>query len=272
MGTKNKNYTRNAHHLWSAHSDEGGKVKLVRSKMEPENFEDLEGTEKEAAREVSNAYWGLWGASLTDNELLSSDIPAGIVDRLNIVAGEMSRKQASARVYNWNELRTAFGSTTVDEIRKSISDGMKIRMISKHLDVPFIITAELIDHFGDTDKQELKDIVDLIRNGNSKRAVKEFGSKAQKVKKICDHYVRTGSTKLAVDEKAKSYWENFYGPYGKELTREIKRRVRADLLGSWMHKNGVDDSAKDYWSSYYSEGYGEEMVKDLAKKLSPVKG
>ena len=272
MGAKNKSYTRNAHHLWSAHSGEGGKVKLVRSKVEPENFEDLEGIEKEAAREVSNAYWGLWGASLTDNELLSSDIPSGIVDRLNIVAGEMSRnKQASARVYSWKELRTAFGSNRVDEVRKSISDGMKIRMISKYLDVPFIITAELIDHFGDTDKRELKDIIDLVRSGNSKRAVKEFGNKAQKVKKICDHYVRTGSTKLAVDDKAKDYWSSYMGPFGKELTREIKRRVRADLLGSWMHKNGVDEAAKEYWSSYYADGYGEKMVKDMAKKLSPVK-
>ncbi len=268
MATEIKRIDRQAHHLWSAHENEGGRVNVVRSKVEPEDFE---GAEKEAAREVSNAYWGLWGASLTDNELLSNDIPAGIVARLNVVAGEMRSKQARSKVHSWAKLRKVFGSTTVDEVRTSISEGMKIRMVSKYLDVPFIIAAELTDHFGEGNTQELKDIVDRVKLGKSGSAVREFGKKAKLINRIYNHYTKTSTTKLAVDDKAKAYWEQYYGPFGLELTREIKKRVRADLLSSWMHKNGVDESAKEYWSSYYSDGYGEEMVQDMAKRLSPVK-
>lgn len=270
----NKRINKDAHHLWSAHRNERGKINVVRSKKEPEEFGNSNNTDKDAAREISNAYWGLWGASLIDdNESFLNDIPSGIVDRFNIVAKEVLGKgETINRVYNWRELKTAFGVGTVDEIRKNISDGMRIRLISKYLNTPFVVTAELIDHLGDMNKRDLKNIVDLIKKGEDKRATKEFGKNAKTASKICKHYFKTGHTKLAVDEKAKKYFENYFGPFGKELTREIKKRVRADLINSWMRKNGVDEAARKYWSSYYSStDYGEEMVKDIAKKLSPAR-
>jgi len=35
--------------------------------------------------------------------------------------------------------------------------------------------------------------------------------------------------KTAVDADAKSYWSDYFGPYGKDLTRDIPRRVLAYL-------------------------------------------
>lgn len=269
MNAGKKNLSRNAHHLWSAYKDENGGIKVVRSKMEPEEF-DNDSIDKEASREVSNAYWGLWGASLVDTDLFSNNISSGIVDRMNVVASKMSRKEASKRLYSWSELRKAFGTDIVNEVRKNVSDGMRIRVVSKYLDVPFIMTADLIDHFGDSNKQELKDIVDLVKSGHVKKAVQEFGEKAEVVDNICKYYSKTGSTKLAVDDNAKRYFEDYYGPFGKELVREIKKRVRADLIDSWMKKAGVNDQAREYWSAYYSNSYDSETVRDMIRKLSPI--
>lgn len=270
MNTRNRKFGtmgRNSHHLWSAHKDDQGKISVVRSKIEPESFENQDGEEsgKKAAMELTNACWGLWGASLVDEELLYNSIPQGIVDRLNVTAKKAEKPR---RVYEWKELRTAFGEKVVDEIRKSISDGMRIRIISKYLNTPFIVTADLVDHLADTDKRELKDIIDMVRSGHSREATKKFGSKARIATRIYSYYSKIGSTKLAIDEKAKRYFEDYYGPFGKEMVREIKRRVRADLVNDWMRKNGVDEAARDYWKSYLSN-YGEEMVKALSKKLTP---
>lgn len=267
-----KRLPKNAHHLWSAYRDDEGRVSVVRSKEEPEEWSD-DNIDKEAARETSKAYWGLWGASLVDNEPFFNDIPSGIVDRFNVVAKKaLDENKTQRRVYSWKELKTAFGKNVVNEIRESISDGMKIRLASKYLNTPFVITAELIDHLEDLDRKSLKDIVNLVRKGKDKEAIAKFGDSAKTASKIYKYYSKTGRTKLAVDEKAKRYFEDYFGPFGKELTREIKKRVRADLVSSWMRKNGVDESAREYWSSYYSAtDYGEEMVKDIAKKLSPAR-
>jgi len=266
MNTKNRKPNRQAHHLWSAHTDEQGKISVVRSKTEPEDFD------REAAADISNAYWGLWGASLVDNELLSNNIPSGIVARLGKVAkNTLKRDPLVPRVLKWSVLRKTFGSDVVDEIRKNISDGMKIRIASKYLNIPFVVTAELMDYFGDVNKQEFKSIINLVKAGQNREATRKFGSKARTTKRVYDHYSKSGYSKLAVDDQAKAYWEQYFGPFGVELTREIKKRVKADLISSWMRKNGVDEAAVEYWSSYYSDGYGADMTKDLAKKLSPVK-
>jgi hypothetical protein len=261
---------RTAHHLWSANATEEGKISVMRSKAEPEEF-DLDPVEKEAAEDISKAYWGIWGASLADNELLSTDIPKGIVDRLNIVAVQDMSAGKTAAVHSWDKLRRAFGGEKINDIRKNVSDGIRIRVISKYLNVPFVVTAELVDHLGDIKNSEFKSIMDLVKSGRGKKAAEEFGAKAKTANKIYNYYRKTGATKLAVDDKARMYFESYYGPFGKELTREVKKRVRADLLSHWMKKNGVDEKAVEYWSAYYSDGYGEQMVKDLAKKLSPVK-
>ncbi len=259
---------KHAHHLWSANECEDGKINIVRSKTEPEDFEEK--LMNRDAKEVFNACWGLWGASLTDDELLSNSIPSGVVSRLNKAANNLIYENKKLkRILSWDELRTAFGSDKVNEIRKNISNGMGIRVVSKHLNVPFMVTAELLDHLGDVDGGELKDIVNIIKSGNNnKKASEKFGNKIKIAERIYNHYSKTGMHKLSVDEKAKQYFEDYFGPFGKELTREIKKRVRADLIKAWMNKNGVDEKAVEYWSNYFAD-YGREWVSILPKKISP---
>jgi hypothetical protein len=38
-----------------------------------------------------------------------------------------------------------------------------------------------------------------------------------------------GVAKTAIDSTAKDYWSSYFGPYGKELVRDIKKRVLAAL-------------------------------------------
>ena len=244
---------RNAHHLWTAQRDESGKVKVIRSKREPDEFDKK--------REAAAACWGLWGASLVDDEMFSSEIPKGIVARLNEVTSE-----PKDRIYSWAELKKAFGEDTINEVRKDISGGIKIRQASKYLDIPFIMAAELIDRFGSASRVE--GLVKIARSGGD---LGRYGSKGRLVQDIYRKYSRKGLYKLAVDEKAKRYFEDYYGTFGKELVREIKKRVRADLASTWLRKNGVDEKAVSYWTNYFLWGYGEDLVKDLAKKLSPAK-
>ena len=130
------------------------------------------------------------------------------------------------------------------------------------------MAAEIIDRFG-SDVSNLKSVVAAVKAGNG--TAKKFGKTARVVKDIYDHFSKTATHKLAIDEAARKYYEDYYGPFGKELTREIKRRVRADLAEAWLRKNGVDQYAVDYWSGYFSGGYGADLVRDLAKKLSPSK-
>jgi hypothetical protein len=212
------------------------------------------------AKDVCAASWGLWGASLVD-DAYTDKIPGGIVAQLNRVASD-ERRDTYPRAYSWDELRRAFGGR-VNEIRKSISDGMRIRMASKYLDIPFIMAAELVDRFDDI--KPLKEVVAAVKRG---QPIVKMVKQAGVVQGIYEKYAK-GNHKLAIDEQAKKYYEDYLGPFGKELTREVKKRVRADLAEAWLRKNGVDQKAVDYWSSYFSGGYGADLVKDLAKKLSP---
>lgn len=248
---------RQAHHLWCAEKDNSGKLRVVRSREEPEMFEN---EKKKEAKEVCAACWGLWGASLVDGAF-TTEIPRGVVARLSKVATEA---QDCQRVYSWTELRKAFGVEAVDEIRKNISDGMKVRMASKYLDVPFLVAADIIDRFGSVNN--LKEVVAAVKSGRT-ASIAKHGKAGSVIQGIIAKF--DSNRKLAIDEAAKKYYEDYYGPFGKELTREIKRRVRADLAEAWLRKNGVDQKAVEYWSGYFSGGYGADMVKNLAKKLSP---
>ena len=222
--------------------------------------------ERDTAKEVCAAVWGLWGASLVDGAF-GTEIPSGVVARLaKVAARESQAGNTYSKVYTWSELRRAFGTEVVDDIRGHVSDGMRVRMASRYLDVPFLVAADIIDRFGST--ENLKEIVAAVKTGKQETICK-LGKTAGVIQGIYQRYTETGNHRLAIDDAAKKYYETYYGPFGKELTREIKRRVRADLAEAWLRKNGVDQKAIDYWSAYFSNGYGEEMVKELAKKLAP---
>jgi hypothetical protein len=145
---------------------------------------------------------------------------------------------------------------------------MKTRMASKYLDVPFLVAAEILDELPTVAKEAVKMAVDAVRD--SKHRVAADRNAPTIAGRIAAIIEENSTRKLAIDSDAASYWEAYYGPYGKELVKEVKKRVRADLAGKWMHRNGVDQAAADYWSKYFG-AYGSDWVKEVPKRISPSK-
>lgn len=273
---EDKRISRRAHHLWNAELDEDGRRRLRRSKNEDDMFNERkkgsrrtasgEAQSKKVARETVHACLGIWGADLVDDPTLSNDIPVSVSRRFNAAA----RDEEPPRIHTWEELRSAFGNQVIQEVRQAISDGMKVRMASKYLDVPFIIAAEILDKLEGTDRVALKLAVDAVKSGLHKDANVQGPTLGHKVAAIFAEFADEGSRRIAIDSRAKAILEGYWGPYGKEMTREVKKRVRADLAEAWFRKNGVDEVASEYWSAYLG-AYGQKWVSIVPKKISPAK-
>lgn len=264
---KHSTREKEAHHMWDAEREDG-KVRVRRTKHadEEEMFAEKKARRTAArannTREQAMACLGVWAATLVDDELLTREIAQPIVARFNAV-----RPEEAPRVHSWEDLGKVLGEQKTAHVRAAISDGMRTRLVSKSLNVPFLVAAELIDRMDGMDMKVMKAAVASVKSGN-KTAARKYGSIARDIQSA---FARFGGMKLAVDDKAKRYFTDYFGPYGAELVADIQRRVRADLSYKWLTKNGVDEAAAEYWSSYFSEGgYGALMVGDIARKLSPA--
>jgi hypothetical protein len=268
---------RDGHHLWELEND--GKLKVQRTRAEREEELDEMLAQRTArkvaaikreAQETNARLWGLFGARQADNDLFESDIPTSIVARFNEVYKTIG--EDAPKVYTWDQLRRAFGPKVIASIRRDVASGMRIRVMSKYLNIPFLAASDVVYELGNADQRKVKDALDLIRNGKRRVAVEKYDKLARKVAAIYERALREGKRKIAIDDAASTYWEDYFGPYGKELVREIKKRVAADLAGSWLRKNGVDEAAAEYWAAYFTDGnYGRMMTSVLPKKLSPSK-
>lgn len=260
---------KRSHHLWSAEKDEAGKIKVNRSAAEKEEWETMENkktaSRKEADRETVNALWGLFGASLVDSSALTSTIPARVAKQFNTI-----NPAPAPEVKTWDELRTAFGSEIVNDIRKAVAHGIKIRLASKFLDVPFILATDIVNALPAVDLKHSKIMVEGIKQGKVTKIVKTYGQDAIKVANLFEEFKSGGMPKIAIDDAAKKLFESYWGPYGKELCVEIKRRVRADLAKKWMMKHAIDEKAAEYWSAYFAS-YGDAWVRYVPKLLRPTK-
>ena len=126
----------------------------------------------------------------------------------------------------------------------------------------------LVDGLLQAETSQVKTVIGMIRNGQRREAVTRYGDVAVELSRIYTKYKSANSRRLAIDRSAKEYWESYLGPFGKEMVREIKKRVRADLAKAWLRKHGVDSAAAEYWSQYYGE-YGEKWVSVVPKMISP---
>ena len=262
---------KKSHHLWSAGRGESGSINISRAKAEKEDYintgDEKMATQDEEMRDICNAMWGLIGANMAESHTLHNRIPGDIVQRFNESYKVASND--SPNIYSWDKIAVAFGSDIISDIKESIVNGFKIRLASRTYSVPFLLAADILDDLDQVSKKNAKNIINLIKDGNSTLAIRKFGRVASKVAGSYREYVQT-MPKIAVDEKAKNYWQEYYGPFGSELVREVKKRVRADLAKEWMKKYSVDDKAAEYWSNFYGE-YGEKWVSIVPKKISPVK-
>lgn len=271
-----------AHHLWSLHSSED-RLGVKRNKMDDDLMEDKYNDEvpKEAMKRIRNkradsdvsrddinaVYWGLFGASLVDDKTLSSSIPMSIVNRFNATNGVSSEVP---NIYGWDKLIAAFGEENIKSLKKDVSFGIQTRMASKYLNIPFLAAADIIYGMDNVDHDQVKKVIGMIRDGEKKNAVRKYGVLAIRIARIYDKYKDPDNRRIAIDRSAKDYWESYLGPFGKEMVREVKKRVRADLAKAWLRKHGVDNAAAEYWSKYYGE-YGEQWVSVVPKMISPAK-
>lgn len=258
---------KRAHHMWSAEREDG-KLKIRRTK----HADEEEMFQKKRSRRIAKrtqdqadsamACLGIWAATCVDDELLTREIAQPIVARFNTV-----RPGSAPRVHTWAELNQVVGAQKFARIRAAITDGIRTRFASKLYNVPFLIAAELIDRLDGIDMNVMRKAIAGVKAGD-KTASRKYGSVVHDIKSA---FAKFGGMKLAIDDKAKRYFEDYFGPYGQELVADIQRRVRADLAYIWLSKRGVDEAAAEYWSSYFSEGgYGALMVGDIARKLSPA--
>lgn len=256
---------KEAHHLWSAEKADG-KIKIQRAQAEKE-WEDMEKTAstKNADKETSDALWGLFAASLCDDKSLTMEIPKSIVARFNAPVST-----EAPEVKSWDELRTAFGDGPVAEIRQAVAQGIKVRLASKYLNIPFIMAKEVLDVTAGVDAKFVKEMCEGILQGKTAEVVKKFGKDAVAVANIFENFKKSGMIKLAVDDKAKKIYTQYWGMFGKELCREISKRIRADLAERWMRRNAIDSEAAAYWSRYFGE-FGQRWISVLPKLLRPTK-
>ncbi|MDC1299881.1 hypothetical protein N8Z24_00080 [bacterium] len=260
-----------AHHLWSAESGSDNNVTITRSTAERE---DLEAAEAEFAKSAVDSAWGFFGAKLVDTSGFDRiEMPVAVKDRFNTVATQLKEaRENPPKVHSWQDLEKVFGSETVKDIKFAVVHGMKVRRASKFLNIPFILTADLLEDVEVIGKSAVKDIVSRVKQGKALEAIREYGSPAEKVVDLFKEAHKTGSHKIAVDESAKKYWEDYYGEYGAQLVKETQKRIRADLAYEWLQKCGVDQAAAEYWQNYFSDSdYGKALTEVLPKKLTPSK-
>ena len=260
---------RRSHPLWSAERGENGNVTVQRSVAERDDLEEVE-----YAQAVVASAWGLFGAGLIDNSGFDrAEMPTSVKDRFNLVAKQLKESgEVPPKVRSWGQLTKVLGSDKVKELKQAISQGMKVRQASKYFNLPFIVTADIIDDADVIGRKAMKEVVDLVSSGRKNAAVKNYGRVAQKVATLYSIARKTGNHKLAVDSAAEKYWEDYYGEYGKQLVKEVKKRVRAEVAYEWLRRCGVDDVAAKYWQNYFTDSdYGKALTETLPKKLSPSK-
>ena len=239
---KSSKRKKTSHHMWSAEKEDG-KLMVRRTKNADEESVFAEkkarrtASRKQSTQKSAMACLGVWAATLVDDELLTREIARPIVARFNAV-----RPDDAPRVHTWAEIGRAVGQEKLAASRQAVSDGMRMRLVSKSLNVPFLVAAELIDKLDGMDMKVMKAAVASVKSGN-RTASRKYGSIARDIQSA---FARFGGMRLAVDDKAKRYFTDYFGPYGQELVADIQRRVRADLAYKWLTKNGVDEAAAEY--------------------------
>ena len=260
---------KTAHHLWAADEDDKG-VHVRRNRQEPEMFSGEQSRTASLSQRVAfekcAACLGLMGADLVDNPTYVSDLPAGVVKRFN----EASRDEVAPRIHTWEELRRAFGDEAITHARKAFGQGIQTRLASKEWGIPFMMAADILDKLPKVSREEVGKAVAYVKTTPiMQRVASSMDFVTRRVAMVFDAYDTARSRRIAIDEKAVAYWESYYGPFGRELVRDVHKRVRADLAGAWLRKQGVDEAAAEYWRSYFGE-YGDKWVTVVPKKLSPT--
>lgn len=155
---KRRKTTKQSHHLWQSNATNDGDVMINRTKAEREDLDDLELYQARSAASL-----GLWGASMTDLGQFSR-LPHNASKHYSKVARELQESGETApKVMSWKNLNTAFGADKVCSVKESIEFGMKARLASKELNIPFVMAADLVEDWEKVGTAVLKDVIDSVK-------------------------------------------------------------------------------------------------------------
>jgi hypothetical protein len=109
-----------------------------------------------------------------------------------------------------------------------------------------------------------------VQDRTALELMKTYGADiVQRWASVLDSY-KKGECRLqkkAIDTTAKDYWKSYFGEYGEEWVRDVKRRFRADFVAAKLKMQGIDDTATDYYKNYYGE-YGDELTKEVDRAVT----
>jgi hypothetical protein len=258
-----------AHHMWKTERNPEGKTVISRSKEE----QNWDSEDWKYAKDVSDAVWGLWGAEAISNPIFVEVMPKSVARKYVATAQKFQAEGVEApKVRTWEELKAAFGAERVAEIKRAVAKGMQIRKASVELELPFLVASRVMYAIEDEqiDLAKIKSIIALVKEGKIVKAASEYGSLAGKISSIYHKAMKFSDHKIALDDSAKKYYEDYWGPYGESLTKEVKKRIRADLAFDWL-KRAVDEAAAKYWQNYFSEeDYGKMLTEYTPPSRKPA--
>jgi len=253
-----------SHHLWNA-EEVSGKINIKRTEAERDDWTEEEKAEFDNS--LHRAMWGLVASSIIDEPLFNISLDKSLVDELNKSAKALSDSGVDLPyIPSWGELRKAYGTEAIDMVRDHITAGIKARKISKYLNVPLVLAYDIMEGYKDVNKEELRTVISSIRSEGSKVACDRFGKIAGEISDIFSECAEYGYHKISVDEASKAYWLGLLGPSAIPMVEDVKKRVRADLAGSYFQKQGADSFAVEYYKKLYGNELGELITKGVTKK------
>lgn len=238
----------------------------------------------EKAAAFIGQHFGSFGATLTDT--FEQPIPRSVVAKLNRLA-QMAKSCAqcrgagcvqcmgrnATRIASWESLQKFAPQNVIYAVLDNIKAGMHARRASKVANIPFAVAYELREDIAPMPPQEARAIFSMAKNVRTATVDDAaFGELAGKVgPEFATHLAMhvlayrnkaLAFQRVAVDQTAEDYWKAYFGDYGAQWVREIKRRVKADLMQVMLVKQGVDETAAKYWSNYFGD-YGEKLVEEV---------
>ena len=194
---------------------------------------------------------------------------------------EQCMGRQATRASSWTSLQQFTTPDVIKGICTSVRAGMDARFVSKAANIPFAIAFELRDDIAPMPANDARAIFAMAKNVRTATLEDTaFGELAGRVG--ADFATHLASCVLAyrkkelsfqrtaVDQTAQDYWKAYFGEYGDQWVREIKRRVKADLVRVALTKQGVDATAAEYWSNYYGD-YGDKLVEEVDRATKKKK-
>ena len=215
-------------------------------------------------------FFSTYGAVLADS--FQKILPKHTVEAMNAL-GDLRTARQATRTASWGSLEKFAGVGVADSVRKLVASGIEARRISKKHNVPFAVAAALRTEIASLPKDKVGLVLKAARKIEkvddehfSVIAKATEPRVAAAIARPILEYKIGKLQKTAVDDTAKDYWRAYFGDYGDQWVREIKRRVKADLMRAILVKQGVDDTAAEYWSDYFGD-YGDALVDEVDRSV-----